>query len=171
MKALLAGLLLGIAACGGHATPGSAPTPANGARTLTAMDPDLSPIAKAAARSLEKSSDGKVRFSGVFVGGREQRALSDTIARMINAEYVSVNDRRVPYTIGKLGSGENAEIRRDATYTLINFRVAGDTAFVGADARSAQDPEGALCIMLSRSGSSWLIMKTSVIRNPKFCGG
>ena len=134
------------------------------------MDPDLSPLAKAAARALEPASDGKVRFGGVVVGGRQLAALSDTVARLIGATLVSVGDGRVPYTIGRVGSAESMSRRNDATYTLSSFRVAGDVAYVGAEARSIAEVDGALCIALARSGSSWLVSKTATISSPRACG-
>jgi len=163
-------LLLALAACGGNRGAEATPGPASGGRTLTAIDPDLSGIAKAAARSLQPASDGKVRFAGVFVGGRSLAALTDTVARAIGATQVGTGDGRVPYTIGPVGSGVGDASRRDATYTLSSFRVKDDMAFVGGDARSAAEPDGAICIVLVRNGNSWLVKQTSVIRNPKSCG-
>lgn len=163
----IASMLLAAVACGGKPTQ-TTPTP--GGSVLTAMDPDLSPLAKAAARALEPASDGKVRFAGVFVGGRELKALSDTVARSIGATRVGMPDGRVPYTIGRVGSGEGTASRRDATYALSFFRVDGDTAYVGADARSIAEADGAICIILSRARSGWLIRQTSVSLNPRNCG-
>jgi hypothetical protein len=155
------------AACGGKPAETAPATPGV---SLTAMDPDLSPLAKAAARSLEPASDGKVRFGGVFVGGRELRALSDTVARVIGATRVDMSDGRVPYTIGRAGSAENMALRRDATYALSSFRIAGDTAYVGVDARSAAEMDGAICVVLARAGATWLVNKKSVVGNPRSCG-
>ena len=163
----IASFLVAAAACGGKPAQ-TTPTP--GGSVLTAMDPDLSPLAKAAARALEPASDGKVRFAGVFVGGRELKALSDSVARSIGATRVGTADGRVPFTIGRGGSGAGAASRRDATYALSFFRVDGDIAYVGADARSIVEPDGAICIILSRAGSGWLIKQTAVTTNPRNCG-
>lgn len=161
--------LVAAMACGGK-SPETTPTPAGSARTLTAIDPDLSPLAKAAARSLEPASDGKVRFGGVFVGGRQLRVLSDTVTRLIGATPIDVSDGRVPYTIGRAGSAENMAARRDATYTFSSFRLSGDSAYVGTDARSVAEPEGAICIVLTRSGAGWRVAQKAVISNPRSCG-
>jgi hypothetical protein len=169
VRALIGVLVIGVA-CGGSPRADTTASPAGSGRELTSMDPDLSAIAKFAARSLQPSSDGKVHFGGVFVGGRPLRALADTIARAIGATLEEAGSGRVPYTIGRVGSSAGEASRADATYTLRSFRVRGDTAFVGSDARSAAEPEGALCITLARSGGEWRVLETRVISSVPSCG-
>jgi hypothetical protein len=163
-------LVLVVIACGGTKTADTKPSPVDRGRELTTMDPDLSSIAQAAARSLQPNADGKVHFGGVFVGGRPLRALTDTIVRAMGATLEDAGSGRVPYTIGRAGSGVGEASRTDATYTLRSFRVRGDTAFVGSDAKSVADMKGALCIVLTRSGGSWLVNQKRDVSNPQACG-
>lgn len=163
-------LMLVVAACGGTNKSDATPSPANSGRELTTMDPDLSAIAKFAARSLQPSSDGLVHFGGVFVGGRPLRALTDTIARAIGAKLEDAGSGKVPYSVSRGGSGAPRARRLDAIYTLRSFRVRGDTAFVGSDAKSVSEPDGALCIALTRSGSEWRVRETRVISSVPSCG-
>jgi hypothetical protein len=159
-----------VMACGGSKGTATSPSPANRGREMTTMDPDLSSLAKFAARSLPANNDGRVHFGGVFVGGRPMRALTDTIVRAIGATLEDPSSGRVPYTIGGVGSGVAQGSRADAVYTLRSFRISGDTAFIGSDAKSVAEPTGALCIVLTRSGSSWLVNQKRDVSNPQSCG-
>jgi hypothetical protein len=173
MKSLgrrLALFLVAVGACGGKSAE-TTPAPGVETRSLSANDPQLSAIARTAARSLRPGRDGKLNFGGVFVGGRELVALGDSIARDIGAE-VSGN-RRVPFVVCRVGapgcssSGGNDD---PFTYTFKSFRLAGTTAFVGADAPSPARPDGAICIALEWNGLTWEVKNRRNVGTAESCG-
>ena len=166
-------VLTAIAACGGGKSTATSPTPtASGAtRALTAMDPSVSPIAKAAAMSLERGSNAKMKFGGVFVSGRELVALGDTIAKAIGADRAA-NDGRVPYAICRVGSpgcGAGA-MPNEVTYSFKSLRARGDTAYVGTEVRNTVRADEAICIKLAHTGSAWLVAERREVGNWKNCG-
>lgn len=161
-----------IAGCGGGKPAATGSAPAVEPRVLTPADSQFSPIVMTVARTLRPGADGKIRFGGIYHGQRELIALSDTVARAIGAEYQSADGRRVPFAICRIGTPGCVASSGDdnPTYTFRHFRIAGATAFVGADAPSLARPDRAVCYSLLWNGTAWEVKEARIGHNAERCG-
>lgn len=173
MRTLTGTLLLSLA-CARQAEVPSTVGPSRGVRELAAADAELSTIAIVAARSLHPGGDERLKLAGIFVAGRELVALTDTVARAVNAERVEDDSRtKVPFVIGRCdamaGCPQTRPVRETPVHALSMFRVVQDSAYVGGTARTG-DGTRAICIVLIRAGGAWIAAGQTNVRSAQRCG-
>ncbi|HET9425230.1 MAG TPA: hypothetical protein VFO55_07665 [Gemmatimonadaceae bacterium] len=160
-----------LGACAGQAAPEPAPDPHRQVRVLTANDPELPAIALAAAKSIE--SPREPRFSGVFIDGREVKALSDSIARNAKLVRVEALNGKVPFAIARcdqIPCPVAGRPQAPETHALTAFRVTTDSAYVGSTISISGDIERRTCMTLVRRSGAWVVVDTRSISSARRCG-
>lgn len=170
---IVAAAITNVGCAGKQATP-AVSDPSRNIRVVQAGDSRLFAIATAAARSLEPGGDWPAQFTGISIGGRELKALGDSIARAAQVTLVGGGNGKVPYVIAREGSGGSPEVeraRRAFTYAFTHMRATPDSAYVGGTVTGGMRGDRSICIALVRAGSAWLAAETTPIRRAQDCGG
>jgi hypothetical protein len=141
-------------------------------RVLARDESPHPPNAHAAAPSNEQRGSAPTSFAGVFVGSREVREATDRVISATKLAASSGASGKVPFSIARRGEPcpECDEARAAETWSFTMFRTTPDSAYVGAEISSMDRGKRSTCIALARVGNTWLVSRTTSIRNAKGCG-
>ena len=169
---------LTLTACGGSAAPKIVADPARGLVALTADDPRVDAIAVAADRDIRVLVQPMPLFGGVYVDGRRAIRATNAVARATGLTATSgTGTPKVECRAQNMSTGQSISVpcppaavaAIPRVLSFIAVRATADSAYVGvleADNRSSKSS----CMTLTRAGTDWKVLGTSIVTDAKHCG-